>query len=155
ILRFVAEHLELGVLAADVQRLLRKLEGERRVLARAHDLEQLVGGNQRVTFLLDVHLLNGDAQRDLRVRRRDGDPTALRRKEHALVDRRGGARGHHSVAQIEGFQERGSVADDLHGVWSCLWWCVMRVRPTVYWTGPISRRPRRSADERGRTALRR
>jgi hypothetical protein len=70
VLGLEAAELEVGVGAADVGRVALDLEGERGlVLLGAHDLGQLVGGDERLARLLDVDPLGEQGHRELGVGR--------------------------------------------------------------------------------------
>jgi hypothetical protein len=116
--RVEAEDLEVRVGAADVDRVVIGLDGERRVLAGPRDLDELVGGNRRLAFLGDLDLLDAEAQAHLEVGGAEQQPCGLgvgSGELQALQDRRGRPAGHDAAGGVQRLDQRGTIADDLHG----------------------------------------
>ncbi len=116
--RIEAEHLEVRVGPADVDGVVVGLDGEGGVLAGAGDLAELVGGNRGLALLGDLDLLDAEAQPHLEVGGAEQQPRRLGvggGELQALQDRRGRPAGHDAAGGVHRLDQRGTIADDLHG----------------------------------------
>src|SRR5690606_19142895 len=107
---------EPGILPPDVAGLLLRLDGEGGIaILRRDDLAELVGRDQGLPWLLNVHLGRLEPERNLRIGRREhqaADLPGLRRRElHALELWPGGAGGHHAGDEVDGIEEGAAVAN--------------------------------------------
>jgi hypothetical protein len=119
-----AEHLEVRVGPADVDRVVVGLDGERGVITGAGDLAELVGGNRRLALRDDLDLLDAEAQPHLEVGGGEQQPRGLgvgSGELQALQDRRGRPAGHDASGGVHRLDQRGSIANDLHGASILIW----------------------------------
>ena len=112
--RLVAEDLEGRALGRDGREVAVDRHGHGRVVAGAHDLVELVGGNQRLAVLLHIDIGDGDDQADLAVGRADLEDAALGDELEAGQHGGRGAGGHDAAGHGQGIGQRKTVADELH-----------------------------------------
>src|SRR5207247_10103991 len=118
----LGEDREVRVLAADVRgaaaaglRIGAHLDRQRIVDALADDVAKLVGRQQRLAALFDLHLAVGVANGDFEVGGGDREPVVGGGELHALEDRLSGAGGDDVAGDGQRLELRPSVTDHFHG----------------------------------------
>ena len=108
------ENFEVRILPLDARGIADDFDAQRVVHALANDVAQLVGSNQRLPLLLDLHLRIAVADGHFQIGSRHCQRAVCRTQLQALQHRLGGSTSHDVANDVQRFDERPSVADHFH-----------------------------------------